>query len=111
MACVQSPPVAASREAYHRMMRAYHSARLFCHLLQRALQRMVPGDGLGRVGSALQHEQMLGHLFFGLDLVADVQRHGKARRAAGMLHGLRKDLHRKHRNIFAAMLPVSFSPA
>ena len=84
---------------------ANHAARLIRNLLHRAFQRLVPGDGLGGVRSALQREKVLLHIVLGLDPGADVKGHDKTGIAAGMLNRLGDDVHRKHRAVLAAVPP------
>ncbi|UUZ77616.1 hypothetical protein LP414_11190 [Polaromonas sp. P1(28)-13] len=78
--------------------------------MQHAIQRLVPGDGLGCVGGALQREQMLLHIFFSLGLGGHVQRHHKECGPACILNGLQNDIHREERAVFAAMQPNAFLP-
>src|SRR2546425_1107049 len=75
-----------------------------------AIQRLVPGDGLGCVGGALQREQTLLRIFFSLDLGGHVQRHHKERGPARILNRLQDDIHGEDQALFAAMQPNAFLP-
>jgi hypothetical protein len=102
MACAQS---AADREADDRLVRADHAPGLLGHFVHRAFQRLVPGDGLGRVGRALQGEEVLLHIVFSFELRRDVQRHHKARRLAGVLDGPGHHADREQRAVLPLVPP------
>jgi hypothetical protein len=91
-------------EAHHRLVYVYHPPRLVGDLLHRALQRVVPGDGLGCISGALQREEVVLHLFFRLGLGTHVQRHHKARGSALVLNGLCNHAYGKERTVFAPVL-------
>ena len=69
------------------------------------MKRLVAGDGLGGGCGALQGQQVILHLFLGLDLGRHVERHHEAGGLARILNRPGHDLHRKQRTVLAPMLP------
>ena len=77
-------------QAHYRLVGTNHTARLLGNFLHRALQRLVPGDSLCGICSALQGEQVVLHVLFGLVLGSFVDGHHKPGRPPGILNRLRQ---------------------
>ena len=97
--------IAIPGQAHHGLVRANHAARLLGNFLHRAFQRLVPGNGLGCICSALQGKQVILHVLFGLVLGGFVQGDNKAGSLAGILNGLGHGLDRKKGSVLATILP------
>ena len=100
--------IAIAAQAHQRLVRANHATRLPGNFLHRALQRLVPGDGLCGICSALQGKQVVLHVLFGLVLGRFVDGHHKPGRPTGILNRLRQGFNREKASVLAPVPPQRF---
>ena len=84
--------VVAALHADHRKVRADHATGLLGYFVHGAFKRLVPGNGLRGIRSALQRKKVLPDFSFCFLLRADVQRHDKVGIAPRKLDGFAKNV-------------------